>query len=450
MDLIRPPKDPQKGNQSGIALFMVVAAMSVLSILVTDFTYIAEINQQMAFDSLDQIKALYLAKSGLKISLLRLKAYQQVKSMLGGSGANNPIAGAVPKGLVEKIWNFPFFFPIPALPGMNNADKEALDQFQKDSNFDGKFVATIESESSKFNLNSLIPGFSAPLPSPSPSSSSSSGAPNSGANGNPNPTPSPSSSFSADEARQSLQDYLQQMIINKSQEDEGFAYEYRGFNMDELMINISAWCDRTFKIAAPDYKDILPKGAPFYSVTELHMIPTMDDDLYDLFSPNLTAAATPGININTMQDETLRALIPQITAEESKEFFVFRDSVDEDNLFKKVQDFWDYVTAHVSAFRNDKTEVQTYEQTLDKKGIHLVTDETLFKITVQGSANQATRTIEVWVTLGSNATNPTTGNPNASASPNPSPSPQASQNAQGNQQSPPPDAGLKITFMRIL
>jgi general secretion pathway protein K len=445
---------PVERDKSGIALFMVIAAISLLSILVTDFTYIAQINQRMAFDSLDQIKAHYLAKSGLKLSLLRLKAYQQVKSMIGGSGANNPLAQAVPKGLVEKIWNFPFFFPIPALPSMSNADKEQLDKFHKDSEFDGKFIATIESESSRINLNSLLPGFVAAMPSPS-------GSPSPGTSGSPppatgsSPSPSASPSFSSDQARQNLQDYLTQLILNKSEEDEGFAHEYRDYKMDELMRNISAWCDRTYKQEAPDYKDILPKGAPFYSLTELHMIPLMDDDLYDLFQPNLTASATAGVNINTIQDATLRALIQGMTVQESKDFFTFRDSVDEDNLFKKEQDFWDYIQAHVGIFRNDKTAVDKYRADLATKGVRLVTDEQVFKITVQSTSNQATRTIEAWVTLGVTPTNPTTNSPNGSASPgpsnspSPSPSPQAS-NINGNQPNTPPDAGLKITFMRIL
>src|SRR4051812_9020825 len=77
-------------DQSGIALFMVIAAITVLAILVTEFTYVAQVNQQMAFDGVNQIKAHYLAKTGLKLSLLRLKAYQHVKEALGqaGGGAN--------------------------------------------------------------------------------------------------------------------------------------------------------------------------------------------------------------------------------------------------------------------------------------------------------------------------------------------------------------------------
>ena len=51
----RDPKLPDGRDKSGIALFMVIAAMSILSILVTEFTYISQINQKIAFDALDQV-----------------------------------------------------------------------------------------------------------------------------------------------------------------------------------------------------------------------------------------------------------------------------------------------------------------------------------------------------------------------------------------------------------
>jgi general secretion pathway protein K len=453
MELIPPPKnanddsekdvnssEPTK-NQSGIALFMVISAISLLSIIVTEFTYISQINQRMAYDSLDQVKAHYLAKSGLKLSLLRLKAYQQVKSLIGGSstGANsNPLAGAVPRSIVEKIWNFPFFYPIPVLPGMTGADKEKLDQFTKDSSLDGRYSATIESESSKYNLNMLLAqyqpsGSPSASPSPSPGTGTTAAA----------PTPTPSSSFSSEDARQSLQDYLSQLIAEKVETDDGFAHDYKDFKVDELVQNISAWADRSYKQEVPDYKDELPKGAPFYNISELHMIPTMDDDLYDLFSPNLTVTTTPGININTMKEATLRAIVPQVTAEESTEFFKFRDSTDEDNTFKKEQDFWDYIQKNVAAFRNDKNQIQQAQQALAKKNVRLVLDETQFKITVQATVNQAVRQMEAWVTLTGAGTTP---NPTASGSPTPRPSPSQGANGQNTH----PDAGLKITFMRIL
>jgi general secretion pathway protein K len=425
---------PETRDQSGIAIFMVLAAMSVLTILVSEFAYVAQVNARMAFDSADQIKAHYLAKSGVKLSLLRLKAYAQLKAATGGTaGGSNPLAGAVPKGVLEKIWNFPFMYPLPQIPGMSISQKDQLDEFQKSSGLDGKFTAVIESEDAKYNLNMILAAFAGAQPSPSPSVSQSPGA---------NPSPSPSSSFDPQKARDSLRDYIQQIITNKIQDDEDFAHEYRDFKVDDLVTGISMWGDRTYNLDASIPSDqIPPKRAPFYSLTELHMIPPMDDQLYDLLIPGMTVNATPGININAMQEQTLRALVPQMTTDEVADFFKYRDDPTVDNLFTKISDFTDWVTKNVGAFRGDASAVAKWQSDLQARGIHLVLDQTDFKITVQAQVNQALRTFEVWVSL-TPASNAPAPKPSASPAPAPVPGAQPSNSV--------PDAGLKITFMRIL
>ncbi|NDD91147.1 hypothetical protein EBZ37_03580, partial [bacterium] len=86
----------ENGREGGVALFMVISAMTILAMLVTEFTYIAQVNSRMAFDSLDQVKAHYLAKSGFKISLIRIRAYQNLKALASKSGAG----AMIPKGLL--------------------------------------------------------------------------------------------------------------------------------------------------------------------------------------------------------------------------------------------------------------------------------------------------------------------------------------------------------------
>ena len=88
-------------DSSGIALFMVIAAVSVLAILVSEFTYISQISQMIAYGALDQAKAHYMAKSALKLSLLRLKAYQFAKNKFSGPSA---AAMGIPNSLIEQIW----------------------------------------------------------------------------------------------------------------------------------------------------------------------------------------------------------------------------------------------------------------------------------------------------------------------------------------------------------
>ncbi len=420
-------------DESGIALFMVIAAMTVLSILVTEFTYVTQVNHRMAYDSVDQVKAHYLAKAGFKISLLRLKAYQQVKQLVGGAGGAG--AAMVPKALLEKIWSFPFFYPIPAdLPGMSMIDRDAITQFQKESSMEGKYSAIIESEGSKYNLNQILAPFAAPLPSPSPSASPSPGAPPA------SPTPTPS--FDPELARNSLKEYLGSILDSKFQADPDFAAEYRDLRIEELIDSIAAYADPQYQKRYNIGREKVPfKKAPFYSINELRNILEMDDALFELFSPGLTVSLTPGININQMKETTLKALVPGIENEEATEFFKFRDAETEDNAFKSQDDFFKYLQAHVRIFRNDESEVRRYRENLDRRGVRLVTDESNFRITVRAQVGQATRILEADVTLVDPKKSPTT--PSTPTIPGLPPPISGAGPTSG------PPSSFKVTFMRI-
>ena len=448
----REPKPGQERREGGIALFMVIAAISVLSILVTEFTYIAQVNQKLAFDGLDQLKAHYLAKAGLKLSLLRLKAYQSVKnyaqSMVKAAGGGSAAQSMVPQSLIDQVWSFPFFYPFPTnIPGMTPSDKERIQAFNEAAGFEGKFSAVIESESSKFNLNIILAGYtSTATPSPGPSTSPSStpsGTPPNNPNPNPNGSPNPSASFNPQAARDLLRDQLTQLLAAKMEDDSEFADAYRDPHiMDDLMDNIVGWADPSYERKS-SAGDIPMKRGPFYGVSELHMIPGMDDDLYNLWSPNFTVARTPGINVNSIKDVTLKALFPLATKDEIEKFFKDRDSTETDGTFKSEDDFYKYIQTNFQAYTRGNA-LDTLKKSFSDNNLHFVTDESEFKITVQAQVNQSTRLIEAWVTLGSATPNP---------SPSASPTPAATINLSGNAPpaaSGPPDPGVKIHFMRVL
>jgi len=429
--------DQQK--QGGVALFMVVAAISLLAVLVTEFTYVAQVNSRMAFDSVDQVKAHALAKSGLKLSLLRLKAYSTLKGL--GGGAESALSGMIPKGILEKVWSFPFFYPIPTeIPGLTPAEKDQIKEFTKSSGFEGSYSALIESESSKYNLNSLLAPFAAapePAASPSPTPTSTPG---------PTGSPSPVPSFSPEAVQKSLADYLTQVLTNKIQTDEEFASEYRDFKLDELVDNIIQWVEPTYQRRSAAPQNFKPKGGPFFSLSELRMIQPMDDELYEVFAPHLTVSSTPGINVNTIKDLTLKAILPFMTDEEVKEFFKFRDAVEADNTFKTPEDFFKFIQGNVAALRNSEAELQKFKGTLKERNIRIVTDESTFKVTVRAKVNQATRQIEAWVRLKQAKPSTAPGAPEGANN-------QANQNHQATpQDSEPtqPDSGLSITSMRFL
>jgi hypothetical protein len=368
-------------DTQGIALFMVLAAVGILSILVTDFVYITQVSQAIAYGGLDQTQAHYLAKSGLKLSLLRLKAYQKVQK-LGG------VSALVPKSLMERVWNFPFFYPIPTgLPGMTSGDKDLIKKFQKEMSIDGNFSATIESESTKYNLNSIVAGFG---PTPTPNTRPSPG-------GIAPPLPIADSAKS----REALTEMLTLVLNQKMKNDAEFAAIYRDFRVNEWVDQIAAWSDRKYDRRSSPNRDPIPmKRAPFYSVGELHNLAAVDEDIYQLFVPYLTTSLTSAININMMQEGVLRTLAPNMTDEDVQQFFTYRDSVSADHFFRKADDFFNYLSANVPIYRTNPKLLDELKKNLASRQISLITEETFFKITVQATVNSATRTIQAWVTLG--------------------------------------------------
>lgn len=411
----------KKKDESGIALFLVIASMSILAIIATEFTYIAQISQSIAFDGIDQVKAHYLAKTGYKLSLLRLKAYQNIKKTLESSGAGKQ----VPKAIVERIWNFPFFYPIPKdLPGMTLVQKAEIEKFEKNTALEGSFTANIESDSHRLNLNNILPGFQAPAPSPSPSASA---------------QPSPAPSYNANEARQGLYDYFSSLLKNKFEADADFASDYRDFDLNEFMDALLGWSDRSYQRKhVGSHEEITSKQAPFYSVTELHMLPEMTDELYDLFGSGLTTTRTAGINVNFVGKETLRALFPEMTQDEVTEFFKYRDSQTEDHFFKTIENFYQYLLKYVPSFRGSQSKLDEIKNKLSQRGIELVTDESSFKITVRAQVNQAVRILEAWVSLQDTKPTQQRYQPDVNANPIPNSGPSRL------------DPGLQVTFMRFL
>jgi type II secretory pathway component PulK len=235
-----------------------------------------------------------------------------------------------------------------------------------------------------------------------------------------------------------LNEYLTAIFNNKLQDDEEFSQAYRDYKLDELVDSILGWADRTYESRSYPRNHPIPlKGAPFYSVSELHQVPYMDDTLFDLFAPNLTVLATSGINVNLMSEATLRALIPELTKEEVTEFFKFRDDPEKDNLFKTVDDFFTYMKTNVGYFRGSDAQVTEFRDNLKKRGLELVTENTTYRIIVRSTVRQATKNLEAWVQLSSKSSK--TSTPNTSTTP-----------GSTTTTAPKPDSGIRLLFMRIL
>jgi type II secretory pathway component PulK len=389
-------------NKRGVALFIVLTSMATLAIFLGEITYTAQINQKLAYDRLDSVKATALAKSGFRLALLRIRAYMEIRKLIKGIGAG--ANAAVPKEVLEKIWNEPLIIPfsgdISMLPG---SVRDAVEKFRKDSGMEGKLYISIQSQSTKFNLNSYLAPFAPASPTPS-------GTPPGGSAAT-SPTPQP---FNPEEARALLTEQIDQTIKKKFEEDEVFRDTYRNLKVSDLADDIIAWNDLTVENMRTQSSVIPYKRAPFYDISELHYLPTVDDGIYNLLAPTFSAGVDSSININKIQNATLAALFPTMTEEERKKFFEFRDQTGGENKnentnnpqdkkteggpFKEIAEFYQWVEKNVASY-NSPTRMQEFKDGLLKRGITLTTEESQFLVHIEGTVNQTKRTLEAIVTV---------------------------------------------------
>lgn len=419
-------------NQRGVALFIVLTAMATLAIFVGEITYTAQVNQKLAYDRLDQIKAHALAKSGLRLALLRIRAYTElrktVSSLAKSAGASASAANAVvPKAIMEKIWNEPITVPFSGdISGLPMAARDAITKFRKDSSMEGKLYISIQAQSSKFNLNSTIASFA---PSPTPSAS-----PNASATATPVAGASPSATppgFDQDKARELMTEQIKNTLQKKFEDDEKFRDRYRNLKPEDIADEILGWSDLTFQSQAAQRANVPFKQAPFYDISELHYLPSIDDQLYDLLSNEYTAGVNSSINVNMIKDRVLAALVPQMTEDERKKFFEYRDNTgssssdaksssgqagnpakdpNEDHSFKEPDEFFKYLKEKVAAFGGSDSKINDYKTALANRGITITTEENNFIVRIEATVQQTKRILEAWVTLVEDSSTSTTKN----------------------------------------
>ncbi len=471
---------------------MVLTAMATLAIFVAEITYVAQVNQKLAYDRLDQIKAHALAKSGLRLALLRIKAYSEIKRTVealaksAGAGAA-AVSSAVPKAILEKVWSEPITIPFSGdLSVLPAGARDALLKFRKDSGMEGKLYISIQAQSSKFNLNSVLPAFASLAASPTPNARGGGGANASptptpqagaGANASANPSATPAT-FDPAQARQLLLDQIKDTLTKKFEEDTRFRDRYRTLRAEDLTDEILGWNDLTYQSQAAQRSNDPFKRAPYYDISELRYLPSVDDELFELLESQFSAGVESTINVRTIKEPVLAALVPLMTAEERKKFFEFRDNTggsssdtsgasnnnnpsasgnpSDPNVdpIKTPEDFFKFLKERVAAFGGSDARINEFKTALAQRGIQITTDETNFIVRVEATVEQTKRTLEAWVTLmpdtnpsrpnpagGAAVPSPTPGNPNVGTNPNDPNDPNQTNVQRSN---------LKITQLRFL
>lgn len=345
-------------NRRGIALMVAVGALMLIMYFAMEVSYESNVEYLVNSQSLNRVKAYYAAKAGLQISLLRIKIYQQAQSQLGDQLGDSP--------MLDQIWKFPFAWPMPIPEELNAVDKDAFKKITKESTMDAAYFVTIEDEGSRIDINDLI---------------------------------SPSKYL-----RDSTRNQLLAIFHQKMKDDENFAREFGNTQWEELVGNITDWMsekatsanggDKRSKYADMnrDTQEYYPPNRAFRSLAELHMVPGMRDEFFDLLEPRITIYGMKGINPNLATKDVLKSLDPAMTDDAVAEIIKRRESQDEGGPFKcdanthTSPEFWSFVQSRGVRVM---TNVEEIPMTCDKV--------MNFKIRSTGEFARATREIIAYV-----------------------------------------------------
>ena len=288
---------------------MAIFCVTMLMVIATEVMYETNVELAVSAQSVNTVKAHYAATAAVEISLLRIFIYRKAASMVGDS----PI-----RSMLDPIWQMPFAWP-PAVPAATNSvDKDEIKQAVKASSMQGTYLATIEAESAKLDINDL-------------------GSPLKGI---------------VDNTRARLMDIFQSKITN----DEAFEKKYRSYDFKTLIGNLKDWVDED-KVTddgaqeSSKYQDMgdsssttatYPPNQSFKTLQEIHMVAGMTDELYDALIPNITIYGSMGININYAAKNILMSLDPvQFTDERVGKLMAARSDPNR-GPFKDDKDFLAY------------------------------------------------------------------------------------------------------------
>jgi type II secretory pathway component PulK len=290
-------------SNKGVALLTVLVSILIMSLLTIEFQYSVAIERKLAYSDLNQLQAHYLAKSGARFALLRVALFARANK--SASTPQNPLAGA--KQYLSYIWNL----PIPAFPPtaagikkLDKADKDAAEKALEETKISvGQFAQTITNESAKINLNFLVvpQNLLNTLP------------------GNLSLTSGSPTAHLVEYVARQLYNAITAIIKRSDNPNE----EFGNIRPEEVVLDIMDWVnpssanfsggnrDSFYEQQKPPYKT---KRGPFFTVEELKMVKSVEENLYNKLKPLVTVYSDQGkINLNDATNDVLRAIYPDFT-----------------------------------------------------------------------------------------------------------------------------------------
>jgi general secretion pathway protein K len=298
-------------SQKGVALLIAMFAFTLLSFVAMEVAYDTAVDNVVASQQINRIKAHYAAKAGIEISLLRIMLYKQAVAAFG-----DQLGGNV--SMLDPIWNFPFMWPPTAMATekMTTVDKDMMASSVKESLMEGSYSTTIMPEGGKMDINDLGSDVKA--------------------------------------LRDAMKAQVLRVFTSELEHNDDFRDKYSSTRFEELVNNIADYIDEDSEgqntgdesamYSDLDDKEIkLPPNRPLRTVDELHQIAGMTDAFYNLLAPQITVFGTKGINVNYADKDLLMSIDATMNEEAVNKVIERRSNPKLGGFFKSDEDFFTFL-----------------------------------------------------------------------------------------------------------
>jgi len=303
-------------NQKGIALMIVLAAITLLTATATEFAYSTNVNYNLALNDKERLQAYFLAGSAIKLMELELKLEKQLRTNVANSQVGQMLSGNMAGPLCQQ---FPlstglirsmFMGQIPdSEEGAEGVEEEGspaafvsgmqVEAAEEFLNFEGDFEGTCADESAKFNLNM----FSGKDPAQEVMS---------GYN-------------SYDKSKQMLEALLSRPEYKKLFPEDS------SDKLREISRNIADWIDTNDRMnelggsSTGSENSLYPTGVSAYSVKngkflsleEVYLVADVLDEWFNPIKNNFTVYGGDKVNVCIAPDEMVSAVITQYITSDS-------------------------------------------------------------------------------------------------------------------------------------
>jgi hypothetical protein len=377
-------------NQSGIAIIMVMTTVALLTFVLAQLVFETKLNKIKVYNYQDKAQARLNAEAGLRFAMAKLRLYMEGRNLLE---KNKDLKGTVQPSAIEQAVTTPFMYPIPIMGSTNIIQKTAIEEFTKNTLLIGKLTVEMRPVSGFLNPNNLrvSPKTEEEEEEEEEEEKESSGSP-------------------ALYIEKTLIDTLSVAMQKKREEDDLFDEVYGNLN-PELLIK-----ELKYFVNSPDFfedverseieaiylaNDVTPKHAPMSSLDELYLLEGWSDAIIDLIKDRLTVHESSVIQVNEITENQLKIIFPDMTKEQTEEFFNYRDGnedlKEEGKEFKDSDDF-------KSVMVNDLAIMDSYNydsriKEFDKAGLKIGVAGKLFKIISIGEVNRSVYTLTAFIDL---------------------------------------------------